>query len=69
MLIVSNEWTNGAIDEEIIMLVFYSQNGCILLAKNLFHDASKISDKHSKNPSGICCFMLNINSRLHRTVD
>lgn len=52
-LIVSNEWTNGAVDEKIIMLVHYSQNGCILLAKDLFYDASNKS-KHSKNPSGIC---------------
>ena len=34
---VPNEWTNGAIDEKIIMLAHYSQNGCILLAlKGLF---------------------------------
>lgn len=30
-LIVFNECTNGAIDEKIIMLVYYEQNGCILL--------------------------------------
>lgn len=36
-LMVSNEWANGAIDEKIIMLAHYTQNGCILLAlKDLF---------------------------------
>lgn len=33
-LIVSNELTNGAIDEEMIVLAHYSQNVCILLAKH-----------------------------------
>lgn len=41
-LIVSNECTNGAIDEKIIILVHYGQNGYILLAlKDLFYGASK----------------------------
>ena len=40
-LILPSECTNGAIDEEIIMFVYYSQNGCILLAKSQLHDASK----------------------------
>lgn len=41
-LIVSNECTNGAIDEKIIMLVHYGQNGCILLAlKDLFYGLLK----------------------------
>lgn len=48
------------------MLVHYSQK-LYLLAKILFHDAPrKLS---IVNPSGICCYMLNMNSILHRTID